>query len=381
MAVFRDSVPRTIPAKLLEINWSLVLLLGLLGMAGAGMLYSLAGGSWSPWANDHALRFGVAFVAMLVIAMFPPRFWMGVAYPAYMGALVLLALVPVIGVEVNFSQRWLDIGPLRLQPSEPMKIAVALALARYYHDLPLDKVSNLGGMIVPAALIGMPAALIAYQPDLGTTILLVATGGAIIFLAGLSWKIIIGAAVPAISGAIAFVAYGLQDYQRERVFCFLDPWQDPTGCGYQSIQATIALGSGGLTGKGFMEGTQSQLDFLPEKQTDFIFTILGEEFGFVGSIAILAVYALIIAQSIGIATSCKSVFLRLVSMGVATTFALYVMINVAMVSGMLPVVGVPLPLISYGGTVILSVLAGFGLVLGAHVHRNADPPRGTGLFG
>jgi len=342
MAVFRDSVPRTIPAKLLEINWSLVLLLGLLGMAGAGMLYSLAGGSWSPWANDHALRFGVAFVAMLVIAMFPPRFWMGVAYPAYMGALVLLALVPVIGVEVNFSQRWLDIGPLRLQPSEPMKIAVALALARYYHDLPLDKVSNLGGMIVPAALIGMPAALIAYQPDLGTTILLVATGGAIIFLAGLSWKIIIGAAVPAISGAIAFVAYGLQDYQRERVFCFLDPWQDPTGCGYQSIQATIALGSGGLTGKGFMEGTQSQLDFLPEKQTDFIFTILGEEFGFVGSIAILAVYALIIAQSIGIATSCKSVFLRLVSMGVATTFALYVMINVAMVSGMLPVVGVPL---------------------------------------
>ena len=381
MAVFRESAPRDLPGKLMEINWSLVLLLMLLGAAGVGMLYSVGGGSWDPWAIRHAIRFGVGFAGMLVIAMFPPRFWMGVAYPAYVVALILLVGVELFGVTINGSQRWLDIGPIRLQPSEVMKIALVLALARFYHDLPTEKVSGPSGLFIPAVLIGLPAALIAKQPDLGTTLLLAATGGAVVFLSGLSWKIIIPGGLAGLIGTILFFNFGLQDYQRQRVLTMFNPDADPLGAGYQILQSKIALGSGGFTGKGFMEGTQSQLDYLPEKQTDFIFTILGEEFGFVGGIAILAIYALVLANTVAIATTCKSVFLRLVTMGVATTFALYVFINVGMVMGALPVVGVPLPMISYGGTVMLAVLAGFGLILGAHIHRNAQPPRGAGLFG
>lgn len=381
MAVFRESVPRDLRGKMMELNWTLVLLLVLLGAAGVGMLYSVAGGSWTPWAVNHAIRFAIGFGGMMVVAMFPPRFWMGVAYPAYFLALLMLGAVEVVGVEVNGSQRWLDIGPLRVQPSEVMKLAVVFALARFYHDLPTEKVSSLGGLLVPAALIGLPALLIAKQPDLGTTLLLVASGGAIVYLAGLSWKVILPGAIAAVAGGAAFFSYGLHDYQRQRIMTMFNPDADPLGAGYQILQSKIALGSGGFTGKGFMEGTQSQLDYLPEKQTDFIFTILGEEFGFVGGLVVLTIYALVLANTVAIAVSCKSTFLRLVCMGVATTFALYVIINVGMVMGVLPVVGVPLPMISYGGTVMLAVLVGFGLILGAHIHRNAEPPQGAGLFG
>lgn len=381
MAVFRESVPRDLPGKAMELNWTLILLLILLGAAGVGMLYSVGGGSWEPWAARHAMRFGLGFCAMLVIAMFPPRFWMGVAYPIYVIALLLLVGAEVAGATVNGSQRWLDIGPIRLQPSEIMKIALVFALARFYHDLPVEKVSRLGGLLVPAALIGMPAVLIAMQPDLGTTLLLVATGGSVVFLAGLSWWVIGLGGVAGLAGGIVFYFNFLHDYQRDRIMTMFNPDADPLGAGYQILQSKIALGSGGFTGKGFMEGTQSQLEYLPEKQTDFIFTILGEEFGFVGGLVILTVYALILANTVAIATSCKSTFLRLTTMGVATTFGLYVMINVGMVMGTLPVVGVPLPMISYGGTVMLAVLAGFGLILGAHIHRNAEPPASVGLFG
>ncbi|MEA1942648.1 MAG: rod shape-determining protein RodA [Pseudomonadota bacterium] len=381
MAVFRESVPRDLRGKLMELNWTLVLLLVLLGAAGVGMLYSVAGGSWTPWAVNHAIRFSIAFGGMMVIAMFPPRFWMGVAYPIYFVALILLVGVELAGVTINGSQRWLDIGPVRFQPSEMMKLAVVFALARFYHDLPMEKVSSLGGLMIPAALIALPALLIAKQPDLGTTLLLVATGGAVVYLAGLSWKIILPAGIAGLVGGIGFFRYGLQEYQRERIMTMFNPDADPLGAGYQILQSKIALGSGGFTGKGFMEGTQSQLEYLPEKQTDFIFTILGEEFGFVGGLVVLAIYVLVLANTVAIAVSCKSVFLRLMCMGVATTFALYVIINVGMVMGALPVVGVPLPLISYGGTVMMAVLAGFGLILGAHIHRNAEPPRGAGLFG
>ena len=380
MAVFRESVPRDLPGKLLEINWALVLLLVLLGLVGVGMLYSV-GGDWDPWAIRHALRLSLGFAGMMVVALFPPRFWMGVAYLAYIGSLLLLVGVEVMGETVNNSQRWLDIGPIRIQPSEVMKLALVLALARYYHDLPTNKVSSLGGLLMPAALIAAPAALILNQPDLGTTILLCATGGVIVFLAGLRWWIIAPAGILAMPAAWIVYQFGLKDYQRERIITMFNPQSDPLGSGYHTIQSQIALGSGGMTGKGYMEGSQSQLDFLPEKQTDFIFTMLGEEFGFVGGIAVLAIYALILANSVAIATSCKSTFLRLTTMGVATTFALYVLINVGMVMGMLPVVGVPLPLISYGGTVMLAVQAGFGLIIGAHIHRNAQPPRGAGLLG
>lgn len=381
MAVFRESVPRDLPGKMMELNWSLVLLLVLLGTAGIGMLWSVGGGDWEPWALRHGMRFAIGFVGMIVIAMFPPRFWIGVAYPVYVVALILLVGVEFFGVTINGSQRWLDIGPLRLQPSEVMKVALVLALARFYHDLPSEKVSGLGGLLVPALLIGAPALLIAKQPDLGTTLLLVATGGAVVFLAGLSWWVITFGSIAGAIGSVAYLMWGMADYQRERIMTMLNPDADPNGAGWQILQSKIALGSGGFTGKGYTEGTQSQLNFLPEKQTDFIFTVLGEEFGFVGGVAVLAIYALVLANTVAIATSCKSVFLRMVVMGVATTFALYVFINVGMVMGSLPVVGVPLPLISYGGTVVLAVMAGFGLILGAHIHRNAEPPRGAGLFG
>lgn len=381
MAVFRDTVPRTFQGKLYEINWALVLLLCLLGAAGIGMLYSVADGAWDPWATRHATRFAVGLVMMLIVAMLPPRFWMAMSYPAYLGALALLLGVEFFGLTIQGSQRWLELGPIRVQPSEVMKIAVVMALARFYHDLPREKVSGPTGVLAPLALIGMPAVLILHQPDLGTALLVVATGGVLIFLSGLNWKIIGAAAVAAAVAIPLGLRYGLQDYQRARIFTFLNPEDDPMGAGYQILQSKIALGSGGFTGKGFLQGTQSHLNYLPEKQTDFIFTMLGEEFGFIGGIAILLLYLIVLANAVAIATSCKSTFLKMTVMGVATTFALYVIINTGMVMGMLPVVGVPLPLVSYGGTVMLTVLFGFGLILGAHVHRNAELPKGAGLFG
>jgi rod shape determining protein RodA len=381
MAVFTQTVPRGFRAKLFEIDWAFVLLVMLIGMIGVGMLYSAAEGSWNPWAIRHASRFMLGVGVMLVVALFPPRFWMGLAYPAYLGALGLLVMVELNGTLAMGAQRWLDIGPLRLQPSEIMKIALVLALARYYHDLEPDRVSSLGGLMLPAVMIGAPMALILRQPDLGTALLLAATGAAIVFLAGLSWRVILTAGAAAIPAAIAFFSYGLKPYQRERIMTFLNPEADPLGAGYHIQQSRIALGSGGFTGKGFMEGSQSQNEFLPEKQTDFIFTMLGEEFGFIGGLVVLALYLLVLANCVMIASSCKSIFLRLMVMGIATTFSLYVLINTAMVMGMVPVVGVPLPMISYGGTVMLAVLAGLGLILGAHVHRNAEPARLAGLIG
>jgi len=385
MAVFRETVPRDLPGKMMEINWTLVLLLALLGVAGTGMLYSLGGGSWDPWAWKHSVRLAVGFAGMLVIAVFPPRFWMGMAYPIYLGALMLLLMVDLFGVTINGSQRWVDLGPIRLQPSEIMKVALVLALARFYHDLPTEKVTSPSGLLMPAIMIGAPAALIVGQPDLGTTLLLAGTGACIMFMAGLSWWLILTVSGIGLLGLIGVSVYGLEnilaEYQMDRVRAFTNPDFDPLGINYHPNQAVITLGSGGLTGKGFLEGTQSKLGYLPEMQTDYIFTALGEEFGFVGCLSILAIYGLIMAQAVGIALTCKSTFLRLLTMGLIATFAFYVFINVGMVSRLLPVVGVPLPLISYGGTVALSVLAAFGLILGAHIHRNAEPPQGAGLFG
>lgn len=381
MPVFTQPVPRGLRAKLFELNWAFVLLIVLTGCIGILMLYSVAGGNWDPWAIRHATRFGAALMVMLVVAMVPPRLWMSLAYPAYLGALFLLVMVELFGVTAMGAQRWIEIGPMRMQPSEIMKIALVLALARYYHDLPPEKVSTPGGMIVPFLIIALPVGLIAKQPDLGTAVLTGATGAVMVFLAGLSWKVILPGMVAGSVGAVTFVRYGLEEYQRARVMTFLNPENDPLGAGYHIMQSKIALGSGGLTGKGYIQGTQAHLNFLPEKQTDFIFTMLGEEFGFVGGIAVLVLYALILGHCLLIAMSCRSVFLRLVTMGVTTTFALYVFINTAMVMGLVPVVGVPLPMISYGGSVMFTVLIGLGLILGAHIHRAAEPPKGAGLFG
>ena len=381
MSLFSQTVPRGLREKLYEVNWAFVLLIVLIGMIGAGMLYSVEGGGRDPYASRHITRFTAGMAMMLAVALFPPRFWMAVAYPVYIAALILLVGVELVGVTAMGAQRWLDIGPLRLQPSEVMKIALVLALARYYHDLPEDKVSSLGGLLVPAAMIAAPMGLIILQPDLGTSLLVGATGGAIVFMAGLSWRIILGGGLAGLIGGNLFVQYGLHDHQRARIMTFLDPESDPMGAGYHIMQSKIALGSGGVAGKGYMQGSQAHLNFLPEKQTDFIFTMLGEEFGFIGGVFVLLLYALVLANCLMIAMSCRSTFLRLMVMGVATTFALYVFINVGMVMGVLPVVGVPLPMISYGGTVMMTVLFGLGLILGAHVHRGVELPKGAGLFG
>ena len=367
-------------SKLYEINWLLPLLIFLVGCVGVAMVFSATGGQWNLGAKQHLIRLLVGMVLMLIVAMIDIRVWFTLAYPAYLAALALLIGVEFFGVSVNGSQRWLDLFVVRIQPSEFMKMAIVLALARFYHDLPAWRVSKPVGIMGAVFIIAIPVAFILRQPDLGTSLLLAATGVTLIFLAGIRWRIIITAiAVSAISIPLAYF-YALKDYQRARVLTFLDPERDPTGASYHIIQSKIALGSGGINGKGFMEGTQASLKYVPENSTDFIFTVIGEEFGLMGGLGTMVLYVLILGFCLWLAGQCKHVFSRLLIMGLTTTFSLYIFINMGMVMGLAPVVGVPLPLISYGGTVMLTVLAGFGMMLSAHVHRETELPRGSGLL-
>ena len=290
-------------------------------------------------------------------------------------SLALLIGVEFMGIEINGSTRWLDLGVTRLQPSEIMKPAIVLALARYYHDLPPEKVSHILGLIGALILLALPMSLILRQPDLGTTLLLGTTGVVIVYLAGISWRVIGLASLFAVVAIPLFYKYGLRAYQQERVLTYLDSSRDPTGASYHIIQSKIALGSGGVTGKGFMRGTQRQGEYVPENRTDFIFTVIGEEFGLVGGLLTMGLYMSVIAVCIWLSVQCKAIFAKLLIMGLTTTFMLYIFINLAMVMGLAPVVGVPLPLISYGGTVILVVMGGFGLILSAHLHRGIELPR------
>lgn len=328
-----------------------------------------------PWVNPQVQRFGLGVAVMITMALVPIWFWRNMALVAYAVALVLLVAVEFIGVERNGSQRWIDLGPMDLQPSEVMKISLVMLLAAYYDWLPLSKVSKPFWILVPLVFIAAPAYLVLSQPDLGTTILLVSGGGAIMFLAGVHWAYfatVIGAGVALVTAVFQSRGTGwqiLQDYQYRRIDTFLDPTQDPLGAGYHITQAKIALGSGGWTGRGFMQGTQSRLNFLPEKHTDFIFTTLAEEFGFVGAFGLLVLYTLIIVFCVMSAITNKDRFASLVTMGVAVTFFLFFAVNMAMVMGLAPVVGVPLPLVSYGGSAMLVLMVAFGLVQSAHVHK------------
>ncbi|KPP83803.1 MAG: rod shape determining protein RodA [Rhodobacteraceae bacterium HLUCCA08] len=361
--------------KLLYLNWPLVILLTAVASAGFLMLYSVAGGDITLWAQPQMERYGMGFVLMLVIAMVPIWFWRNMSVLAYGFALILLLLVPLIGVERNGSQRWLDLGPMLLQPSEVMKISMVMILAAYYDWLPLNRVSRPVFVLIPLVLIAIPVLLVRDQPDLGTALLLLAGGGAMMFLAGVHWLYfasVIGAGVGAV--VAVFKSRGtdwqiLADYQYARIDTFLDPTADPLAAGYHITQAKIAFGSGGLTGRGFMEGTQTRLNFLPEKQTDFIFNTLAEEFGFVGTSTLLLLYGLIVLFCVISALRMADRFASLLVLGVAVTFFLYFGVNMAMVTGLAPVVGVPLPLVSYGGSAMLVLLAAFGLVQSAHVHR------------
>lgn len=381
-ALTRPGERERLSVKLGEIDWRFAALLCTVAAIGGAMLYSVAGGSWQPWAANHLIRFGVCLAIMLALSMVSMRIWFGSAYIVYGLALLMLALIeiPGLGYTAMGATRWLNLGFTRLQPSEIMKIGVVLALARYYHGASAKDARMSWKLIYPVAIIGAPFLLVAHQPDLGSAMLLGLTGAAMMFMAGLDWKIIAGVTIPAAIAVPFYVMFGMHGYQRSRVLTFLNPENDPSGTGYHITQSKIALGSGGLLGKGYGLGSQSQLEFLPEKQTDFIFAAVSEEFGFVGSFSILLCYIAIILIALRIASLSHSHFGRMASAGVTATFALYVMINGAMVMGLAPVVGVPMPLLSYGGTVMLTVMIGFGLVMATRVHRYAELPKGHGLI-
>lgn len=361
--------------KILHLNWPLVFLITAVASTGFLMLYSVGGGEIDRWAEPQMQRFAVGMVAMIGLAFVPIWFWRSIAIPAYLFCLVLLVAVDLVGHTTMGAQRWLDIGPVRLQPSELMKVTLVLMLAAYYDWLDLDRVSRPLWVLIPVLLILLPTGLVLVQPDLGTAMMLTLGGAFTAFAAGVSiWYFV---AVFGIAGAAVFTVLEsrgtswqlLHDYQFRRIDTFLDPTSDPLGAGYNITQAHIALGSGGWSGRGFMQGTQSRLNFLPEKHTDFIFTTLAEEFGFVGSLSLLVLYILIVGFCLHSALTNRDRFGALMTIGIAATFFLYFAVNMGMVMGLLPVVGVPLPMVSYGGTQLMILLMAFGMVQSAHVHR------------
>ena len=355
--------------KMWQVRWVFVLLVCIAAGVGGAMLYSAANGSLNPWTVRHLVRFGAGLALMLAIAVSDIRLWLKYAYIFYFGCLALLAAVEIAGSVGMGAQRWIDLGVINLQPSELMKIALIVALARYFHGADLEEIGRPMFLAVPILMVAAPSALVLRQPDLGTALMLLMAGGAMFFIAGVRfWKFAV--VILAAAGAAPIVWQFLHDYQRQRVLTFLNPERDPLGTGYHIIQSKIALGSGGLFGKGFLQGSQSHLNFLPEKQTDFIFTMLAEEFGLVGALGLIGIYSLLIVYGFAIALSSRSQFGRLVAVGVTTTFFLYMFINMAMVMGLIPVVGVPLPMLSYGGTAMITVMIGFGLLMSVYVHRD-----------
>lgn len=361
--------------KILYINWALVALVSAVSCIGFLMLYSVSGGDIDRWAMPQMERFAVGMVLMIGLAFVPIWFWRSISVISYVVCVLLLIAVEAMGHVGMGAQRWLILGPIRIQPSELTKIAYVMVLAAYYDWLPVEKVSRPLWVLIPVLLILLPTALVLMQPDLGTSVMLIAGGGIVMFAAGVSlWYF--GAVIAIVVGLVTAVMESrgtdwqlLHEYQFKRIDTFLDPTSDPLGAGYNIMQAQIALGSGGWSGRGFMQGTQSRLNFLPEKHTDFIFTSLAEEFGFVGAASLLALYVLILGFALSSALTNKDRFASLLTIGIAGTFFLYFAINMATVMGMLPAKGSPLPLVSYGGTSLMILLMGFGILQSAHVHR------------
>jgi rod shape determining protein RodA len=369
--IFADDLERPqlkLKQRLLAINWPFIGLITAITLIGVAALYSVAGGSLDPWASRHVVRYCLGLALLFAIALSDIRWWLRGAYPLYFVALIMLAAVIVFGVESGGAKRWLGYGELSFQPSEMMKIALVLALARYYQWLSPKHISWPYAVLPPLLMIGVPTLLALDQPDLGTAALFGIVGGGLLFLAGVSWIYFVAGLVGVIV-VLPHVWERLHDYQRERILTFIDPERDPSGSGYHILQSKIAIGSGGFTGKGFMEGTQAQLNFLPEKHTDFIFTMFAEEMGFLGAMLLLALYLLALLFIAYMALRCRSTFARLVAAGMGLSLFAYVFINVAMVTGLVPVVGVPLPLVSYGGTSMLTMMVALGLVLNAHINK------------
>jgi len=357
--------------KLAAVSWPFVALLCALAAVGYAMLYSAAGGSAEPWAFRHGLRFGFGLLLLVGIALVDIRIILRLAWPLYALGIGLLVLVALHGEVGKGAQRWLDLGGFQLQPSELMKILLVHALAAWFHRASVERIGNPFFLVPPLIATAIPFVLVLKQPNLGTALITLMVACSVFFAAGVRWwKFALGGVGMAIAAPLAYE--GLHDYQRQRILTFLDPWSDPLGAGYHIIQSKIALGSGGLFGRGWLQGTQGQLNFLPEKQTDFIFTMLAEEWGFVGAISVMALNLCIVLYGLAIGLACRHQFGRLVATGISVNFFLYVFVNIAMVMGMIPVGGVPLPLISHGGSATLTVLIGFGVLMSVHVHRSVE---------
>jgi rod shape determining protein RodA len=366
--LFQRPGEMTVRERFGQISWSLVTLIVLLGVIGIAMQYSAAGGSWEPWASRHATRFTIGMAALIFIAVTDLRVWLQYAYVVYGVALALLVGVEIAGTMGMGARRWIDFGIFLLQPSEVMKVGLVLALARYFHSVSHENVGRILYLLVPAAMVLAPVALVLKQPDLGTAGMLMVGGVAMFFIAGVRiWKFALGGVLGLAAIPLAW-RFLLHDYQKKRVLTFFNPDSDPMGSGYHILQSKIALGSGGITGRGYLQGTQSYLNFLPEKQTDFSFTMLAEEFGLLGGLGLILIYMIILGYGFAIALRSRNHFGRLLALGLTTT--------VAMVMGVVPVVGVPLPLVSYGGTAMLTVMVAFGLLMNVYVHRDLRLTRG-----
>lgn len=361
--------------KFRHINWGLVLLISCVAGIGFIALYSAAGGKIDPWAGRQMIRFMVGLCVMLVIALIDIRIWHRLSYVAYIVGFLMLIAVELVGRVGKGAQRWIDLGFIQIQPSETIKIFLVMALARYFHAASETDMKRLFFLIIPAIMVLAPMGLVVLQPDLEMAGMIGLAGAGVFFLAGAPMWIFITAFIAVLIAAPIGWLFFMEEYQKNRVHIFLNPELDPLGAGYHITQSKIALGSGGLSGKGFLEGSQSHLNFLPEKQTDFIFTLWAEEWGLFGGLVLLALLGLILLYCGWIALRCRHEYGRLLAFGLMINFSLYVFINVAMVMGLIPVMGTPLPLVSYGGTVMLTVLAGFGLIMSCHIHRDAKLPR------
>jgi rod shape determining protein RodA len=366
-------LPQFVPflhyARAKQLSWPLMLTILALAGIGFTVLYSAGEMNWQPWAGRQMVRFAVGLLLLLTVACVELRVWQQLAYPFYLLSLLLLLLVDAFGFVGMGAQRWLKLGPIQVQPSELMKIAIVMALARYFAPLSLGEVRRPARLLIPVVMILFPALLVAAQPDLGGALMLLAVGGVMLMVVGARWwkfAAVLGLAAV----ALPILWHRLHDYQKKRLTTFLNPDADPLGAGYHITQSKIALGNGGILGKGLGQGTQSYLDFLPEKHTDFIFTMVGEELGLVGALIVLTLYTLLSLQCSIIGLKSHSHYGRLVAIGIGATCSIYLLINTGMVMGLLPVVGEPLPLLSYGGTAMLTILIALGMVQNVKIYQD-----------
>ena len=379
MSWWQQGRVKKLRARARELNGFIVCVILALSMLGIVMLYSASGGHVWPWAGAQAIRFVIGLTAMMVIALTPMRNLMRFAYPVYGLLLIMLVVVELMGVVGMGAQRWVSVGIFTLQPSELMKLGLILAIARYFQGVQLEGTRHLYVLIAPVLMMIAPAVLILLQPNLGTATITLFIGFVMCFMSGIRWYYF-GGAIAALLAALPIGWHFLFDYQKRRVLTFLDPTADPLGAGYNILQSMIAIGSGGMFGKGLTKGSQGQLDFLPEKQTDFIFTMLAEELGFMGAFVLVSMYALLLIFALMVTMKSRHAFGRLIAAGVASLLFAHIFINMAMVMGMIPVVGVPLPFLSYGGSFLIATMAACGLLLNAYIHKDEYLPRASGRF-